>query len=228
MTLDRSKIVELSHRMIPGKENFQLGINVRDVTEYLPEVKHRDDIWYVLTDINMNSHMGTHIEFPHHHYREGVTGADFPLNQLIANAVVLDFSHKKKDEWITLDEVAKYDGQIKKGDIVFIRTDMDLYFREPNWNDEVHMEAEALDWILQFSPGVVGTDATGFEVPGTDYQPNHLSLFTKGIGMIESATNLKEIQGQRALVFILPLPIEGIDACPVRIIAVKEGGITNK
>ena len=81
---------------------------------------------------------------------------------------------------------------------------------------------------MGFHPKVMGTDATGFEVPGTDYQPNHLAIFTRGIGMIESATNLKAIQGQRALVFILPLPIEGIDACPVRIIAVKEGGIVNE
>jgi len=225
MKIDHSKLVELSHRMIPGREKFQLDIAVRDVTEYLPEVTHREDIWYVLTDIEMNSHMGTHIEFPHHHYKEGATGADFPLGQLVANAVVLDFSHKKKDEWITLAEVRAYEGQIQKGDIVFVRTDMDRYFREPNWNDEVHMEAGALDWILQFGPSVVGTDATGFEVPGTDHQPNHLALFTRGVGMIESATNLKAIQGERALVFILPLPIEGIDACPVRIIAIKEGGI---
>ena len=197
------------------------------MTEYLPEVTHKADVWYVLTDIQMNSHMGTHIEFPYHHYKEGAAGADFPLGQLIANAAVLDFSHKQKDEWITLEEVKEYEGQIQKGDIVFIRTDMDKYFRQPNWNDEVHLKPEALEWILGFSPAVVGTDATGFEVPGTDYQPNHLALFTKGVGMIESATNLKEIQGQRALVFILPLPIEGIDACPVRIIAVKEGGILN-
>ena len=228
MKIDFSKVVELSHRMIPGNENFQLDIQVRDVTEYLPEVRHRDDIWYVLTDIQMNSHMGTHIEFPHHHHKEGATGADFPLGQLIANAVVLDFSHKKKDEWITLGEVKGCGAKIQKGDIVFIRTDMDKYFRQPNWTDEVHLEAEALEWILEASPSVVGTDATGFEIPGTDYQPNHLSLFTKGVGMIESATNLKEIQGQRALAFILPLPIEGIDACPVRIIAIKEGGFIDE
>jgi arylformamidase len=228
MKINDANIVELSHRMIPGKENFQLDINVRDVTEYLPNVKHRPEIWYVLTDIKMNSHMGTHIEFPYHHWKEGVTGADFPLSQLIGNAVVLDFSKKKKDEWITLEEVKEYEGQIQEGDILFIRTDMDQFFREENWADEVHLKEEALDWLLGFNPKVVGTDATGFEVPGTDYQPNHLKLFSKGIGMIESACNLKAIQGKRPLVFILALPIEGIDACPVRIIGITEGGIINE
>lgn len=228
MQVNFSNVVELSHRMIPGKENFQLDIKVRDVTEYLPAVKHRPEIWYVLTDIAMNSHMGTHIEFPYHHWKEGVTGADFPLSKLIGNAVVLDFSHKQKDDWITLEEVKTYDGQIQDGDILFIRTDMDKYFREANWTDEVHLKEDALDWLLQFNPKVIGTDATGFEVPGTDYQPNHLKMFSNGVGMIESACNLKSIQGQRALVFILALPIEGIDACPVRIVGITEGGIINE
>jgi arylformamidase len=225
MKVKKEELVELSHRMIPSKENFKLNINVRDVTDVLPQVKHRPEIWYVLTDIEMNSHMGTHIEFPYHHWKEGITGADFPLEQLIGEAVVLDFSLKKKDEYISLNEVREYEGKIHEGDIIFIRTDMDKYFREDNWTDEVHLAEDALDWLLKFKPKVIGTDATGFEVPGTDYQPNHLKMFSNGIGMIESATNLKEIQRGRALVFILPLPIEGIDACPVRIIGIREGGI---
>ena len=228
MNVDFSKVVELSHKMEPGKENFNLQIDVRDVTDILPYVKHRPEIWYVLTDIEMNSHMGTHVEFPYHHWKDGATGGDFPLRQLIGPAVVLDFSHKKKDEYITLDEVKQYEGELQKGDIIFIRTDMDRFFREENWTDEVHLSEDALDWLIGFSPKIIGTDATGFEVPGTDYQPNHLKMFTNGIGMIESATNLKEIQGERALVFILALPIDGIDACPVRIIAIKSGGITNE
>ena len=118
MKINCDEIIELSHRMIPDRENFHLDIKVRDVTEILPDVRHRDDIWYVLTDITMNSHMGTHIEFPFHHCRGGVSAADFPLDHLIGNAVVLDFSHKKKDEWITLEEVKAYEGQIKEGDIL--------------------------------------------------------------------------------------------------------------
>lgn len=227
MTVDFDKVVELSHRMLPGKENFHLGVQVRDVTEILPHVTHRPDIWYVLTDIQMSSHMGTHIEFPRHHWKEGVSGADFPLRQLIGRATVLDFSHKKKDEWISLEEVKAAGGRLREGDIIFIRTGMDKYFREDNWTDEVHLCEDALDYLLTFRPKVVGTDATGFEVPGTDYQPNHLKLFSNGIGMIESAANLDKIQDQEALVFILPLPIEDIDACPVRIVAIKEGGIVH-
>jgi len=46
--MKKEAIIELSHRMIPGKENFRLETRTFDVTELLPKIKHRPDIWYVL------------------------------------------------------------------------------------------------------------------------------------------------------------------------------------
>jgi arylformamidase len=220
------RVVELSHRMIPGKESFSLETRTFDVTELLPEVKHRPDIWYVLSDIKFSSHMGTHIEFPFHHWQDGADAATFPLDRLIGNAVVLDFSHKHNGDCITLAELQACEPRLHEGDIIFIRTDMDKLFRDERWNEQPYIEAVAIDWLINtYQPRVLGTDATGFEVPGTDYQPNHLNLFKHNIPMIESATNLAALGDERVTVFILPLPIEGIEACPVRIVAVMKEGL---
>lgn len=222
--MKKEALIELSHRMIPGRENFRLETRTFDVTELLPEVVHRPDIWYVLSDITFSSHVGTHVEFPYHHWQEGGDAADYPLENLIGEAVVLDFSHKKNGEAIALEELKAQAHRIREGDRVFIRTDMDKYFRTERWMEQPYLTSEALDWLITtFSPKVIGTDAAGFEVPGTDYQPNHLNMFKNNIAMVESATNLAAIGEERATVFILPLPIEGIDACPVRIVAVKQG-----
>ncbi len=224
----KEAVIELSHRMIPGKENFKLEARTFDVTDLLPEVVHRPDIWYVLSEINFSSHMGTHIEFPYHHWQEGADAADYPLENLIGDAVVLDFSHKKNGEAITLEELQAPAGRIREGDIIFIRTDMDRLFRCERWNEQPYMTAEAMDWLIaSYRPRVIGTDASGFEVPGTDYQPNHLKMFQHNIAMVESATNLAAIGEDRVTVFILPLPIEGIDACPVRIVAFRKGDLSD-
>ena len=216
-------IIELSHRMIPGKENFKLEARTYDVTEELPEVVHRQDIWYVLSEVTMSSHTGTHVEFPYHHWKEGADAADYPIENLIGEAVVLDFSHKKNREAITLDELKAHAGRIREGDIIFIRTDLDRFFRTERWEEQPYITPEAMGWLMDtFKPKVIGTDASGFEVPGTDYQPNHLSMFQRGIAMVESATNLAAVGDERMLVFILPLPIKGIDACPVRIVALRK------
>ena len=215
------KYIELSNRMIPGKEPFKLETRVSDVTDILPEVTHRPDIWYVVGEVTMMTHVGTHIEFPFHHWKTGPDAADFPLERLIGEAVVLDFSAKQAGEVITLDELKlKVGTRVKVGDIIFIRTDKDKLYRTSNWNDQPYFTNEAVEWLVTtYQPKVVGTDAAGFEVPGTDYQPNHLSMFKRNIPMVESLTNLAKIGERRVKVYILPLPIEGIEASPARIIA---------
>jgi arylformamidase len=215
--------IELSHRMIPGRESFRLEVRNFDVTELLPEVTHRPDIWYILTDITLSSHMGTHVEFPRHHWEPGADGADFPLANLIGDMVVLDFSHKAHREAISLEELQAHAPRLRQGDIIFIHTGMDRLFRTERWDEQPYLTEEAMAWLLEtFHPRVVGTDASGFEVPGTDYQPNHLRMFQSGTAMVESATNLAAIGEDRVVCFILPLPIEKIDACPVRIVAFRK------
>ena len=123
----KKAIIELSHRMIPQKENFQLQRWTYDVTDLLPDVKHRPDIWYVLSDFLMSSHMGTHIEFPFHHYKQGPSAADYPIENLVGPGVVLDFHEKKGGEAMTLEEVKeRAGGRIKKGDMIWIRQDAEI------------------------------------------------------------------------------------------------------
>jgi len=209
--------------MIPGREQFRLETRTFDVTELLPEVTHRPDIWYVLSDITCSSHCGTHVEFPYHHWEPGADAADYPLANLIGEAVVLDFSAKSHGEAITLPELQAQVRRLRQGDLIFLRTDMDALFRTERWAEQPHLTPDALEWLIEaYRPRVIGTDAAGFEVPGTDYQPNHLLMFQHGIAMVESATNLAAVGDERVLCFILPLPIEGIDACPVRIVAFRK------
>jgi len=216
------QIIELSHRMIPGREPFELKTRTYDVTELLPEVVHRPDIWYVLSDVTFCTHAGTHVEFPYHHWQPGADAASYPIGDLVGEGIVLDFSHKQPGECITKDELAAHAHRLREGDIVFIRTDLDRLYRTERWAEQPHLMPEAMRWLIDaFRPKVVGTDAAGFEVPGTDYQPNHLLMFQNGIAMVESATNLAAVGDHRVEVFILPLAIEGIDACPVRIIAIR-------
>ena len=46
--MDENRVIELSHTMVPGREPFKLETRVDDVTNILPEVVYRPDVWYVL------------------------------------------------------------------------------------------------------------------------------------------------------------------------------------
>lgn len=218
--MKRERIVELSHKIIPGKEHFKLEVKVDDVTNILPQVKHRPDVWYVLGEVTYCTHVGTHIEVPFHHKKDGHDIADFPFRQLIGPLVVLDFRHKKNGEAITLEELKVFDQKIHAGDIVFVWSGMDRYYHTELWNDQPHLTVEANQWLVDKKIACLGSDASGLEVPGTDFQPNHQAIFNAGIPMIESLTNLEKVGKGDYIVFILPLPIEGLEASPLRVIAV--------
>ena len=89
--------------------------------------------------------------------------------------------------------------------------------------EQPYITTEGVRWLIEEKRiRCLGTDAAGTEVPDTDYQPNHMLLSKNNIPMIESMTNLRLLQKERFLIIILPLPIEGLDSSPVRVIAIEE------
>jgi arylformamidase len=215
-------IVELSQRVVKEREFFKLETKLIDVTTIEPDVKHREDVWYVSSEVTFSTHVGTHIEAPYHHLKTGAKVADLALHKLFADLVVLDFSHKKNGEGITLAEVQRYDKQIKKGDVVFILTDRDRLYGTKEWQESPYTTEEAIGWLISKEIACFGSDAANMEVQGTDYQPVHTALFNAGIPMVESLTNLRAVLAGGYMAVILPLPIVDLDASPVRIIAVRK------
>ena len=218
-------IVDLSQRVVKEREFFKLETKLIDVTKIEPDVKHREDVWYVSSEVTFSTHVGTHIEAPFHHLKTGVKVADLPLHKLFANLVVLDFSQKMDGEGITLAEIKRYDAQIKKGDVVFILTDRDRLYGTKEWQQSPYTTEEAIRWLIAKEIACFGSDAANMEVQGTDYQPVHTALFNAGIPMVESLTNLRTVMGGGYMVVILPLPIVELDASPARIIAVKKSAL---
>jgi arylformamidase len=219
--MKKEDIVDLSQRVVKEREFFKLETKLIDVTTIEPEVKHRQDIWYVSSEVTFSTHVGTHIEAPYHHLREGVKVADIPIHKLIGNCVVLDFSSKKDKEAIQLVEIKSHERQIHEGDFVFIRTGMDKLYGTSRWQEAPYVTEEAILWLIGRKIACFGSDAANMEVPGTDYQPVHTELFKANIPMIESLTNLEAVAGGGYTVFVFPLPIVGLDASPIRAVAIR-------
>jgi len=229
-------MTELSHRLVPGAEEFPLEIKTFNTDEVLAEsnarrtedmkIRRRADSWYIIQEVKMGSHVGTHVEFPYHHLKTGKSAADYPLERLVGDAVVLDFSHKQKNEEISKQEVIDSGVEIRRGDIVFIRTDMHKLWKTPRAHDRPVLSIEATRYLVEgIGIHCIGTDATGLEVRGRDDQPVHEILFSHNVAMVESLRNLDQLRATRFQVIMLPLMIEGLDACPVRVVAI-EGGTT--
>jgi arylformamidase len=213
------RIVELSHVLLPGEEEFILDIETFPVEKVMPRIKRRSDIWYILGEVRMSTHVGTHIEFPYHHRRDGLSAAEYPLDRLIGDAVLLDFSHKKNNEAITAEDVLNAGENVRRGDIVLMRTDMHKLWKTSRAHDRPVLSIAAAQHLIERGIHCIGTDATGLEVRGRDDQPVHEILFAHNVAVIESMTNLDLLRKTRFTLYVLPLRVQGMDSSPVRIIA---------
>ena len=223
--LTNKHVVDLTRVLQPGAERFKLDIRTFSVDELLPDFTVPEGEWYVLQEWEISSHIGTHVEAPYHHLKDGTDVAGLPLERVMGEAVLLDFRSKKAGEAIELAEIQEVGSDVRAGDIVLIHTGFDRLYGKPDYN-RPHLSLEAIRWLVERRIACLGIDASGIEEYGAPEQPGHLLLFEHGIPVIEELTHLDElcqraVAPKRVFFIALPLPIRGADACPVRAVAIE-------
>lgn len=173
--------------------------------------------------ITMWSHVGTHVEYALHFMPDGKDLSEMPLWRLFGPAIVLDFRHKEADEPIDLDDFQAA-GDLQVGDIVITWTGRDALYRTPQSHDRPFVTKRAAEWLADDREiAALGTDSSGFEVRGgSEDHPNHFIFFDREdpIPVIECMANIDQLAHQRVFLMALPLRVKGLDACPVRIVAI--------
>jgi arylformamidase len=149
--------------------------------------------------------------------------AQFPLERLIGDCLLLDYTHKKPNEPVTLAELQADDHKLRRGDMVMFNFDCAKNYGTHASHDRPYIDHEAVRWlVLEKNISLIGSDASGIEVKGAPNQPNHQFLMDHEIPIIEFAANLGELTKERFTLFVLALPIVGLDSCPVRLIAIED------
>lgn len=208
------RIIDLTHIMIPGQEQYGLEVTQRG--------ERHGPTGDIMRDVFMWSHVGTHVEVPLHFYADGKDTAQLPLDVFMGPAIRLDFRHKQKNEAITLEEI-KAAGDIQIGDHVILWEGREGLYRTPQSHDRPYITEDAVAWLLEDRKvRLLGTDSSGFEVRGVSNHPNHTRWFAHDATVLECLCNLGQISQQRFYLIALPLPVKGLDACPVRAIAIED------
>lgn len=222
------KVYDLSHTIHPGQEEYRLEIDTRQTEQWEQFAQYRrTSEWYIISEVTFNTHVGTHVEFPYHHFQNGLDAARFPLEGLIGEALVLDISQWGHNECIPLLELQKVaNGRIRRGDIVYFYTGFDRYYRTEKQHHRPWFATEAIAWLVEQGIKVMGVDTSGIEVRNPDGsaslgQPNHETLLGAGIPLVEYLANLEPLVNRRFLTFILPVKLVGAEAFPVRVIGIE-------
>jgi arylformamidase len=210
--IDLTRVIEPTDRSAERK----FVVNIHNALAEIPGKVRPPGEWYVMSDVELMNHVGTHIETPFHCLKQGADMAALQLDQLVGEAVILDLHTAEAEGGVTLAQVqaaAARAGGIRPGDIVFGRMGPTAYF-----------STAALEWVVEQGIKLMGVDSGGVELSHdtTHANVNHLVLFRAGIPLIENLTNLAGLSRARVQVYALPIPVKGLDAFPLRVIAIEE------
>ena len=169
-----------------------------------------------MSQININSHNGTHIDAPFHFIAEGTTIDMMPLDTAIGPARVIEI---KDPVSIKLDEVEPYD--IKEGERILFKTRNSSYaYKTADFVDDyVYCTNEVAHYLKARKIRLVGVDyiTIGNQKDHENIKTVHETLLMNGIYIIEML-NLDGVKPGDYEMVCLPLRMEKGDAGPCRAI----------
>jgi arylformamidase len=219
-----AQMIDLSIVIRPGSAGRKFAIEMVGADSVNPKVVRLENQWYIMHNVSMVNHIGTHIEAPYHLNVNGTDLAGLRLDQLTGEAVLLDLRACPRKSAITEQHVidaAVRAGGIRRGDIVFCNLGGARHYGTPDYALSPYFSPEAMRWLVAQGMKMMGVDAGGVEVPGSEEHVNHHALFDNDIPLIENLTNLDALTRPRFTVYALPIAVAGLDSFPLRVIAME-------
>ncbi len=186
--------------------------------------------WQV-SSVNQGLHTGAHIDSPLHVFRDGITTAEIRLDQVIGEAVVIDLSFVDANHGVTIDDLKRGGAdQVKKGDIVLLRTDWTdkMYGKWPDYfTQSPYFPPDSAEWLVAKGPKSIGFDffeeycARLPDFTSEDF-PMHRVILGAGIVIMEGITNLGALPRRRIPFYAPFYKIEGTEGAPARFFAMEE------
>lgn len=210
------KVIDLTHTI---REN--MPVYPGDDTPKLIPVSTYEKDGFKETLLQMYSHTGTHMDTPAHIFAGRTALDEFPIEQFIGKALVIDCRDLEEGQLISMERINKVLDRVKKADFLLFnlgwdkRWGTDSYFGDyPCINDEV------LDFIINGDYKGIGFDVMGLDPISDVNLPRHKRLFQDtDIINIENLKNL-DLCGSDLFYFsCFPLKIENCDGSPIRAVA---------
>jgi kynurenine formamidase len=163
------------------------------------------------------NHTGTHMDAPAHFYNGVRTIEQVPLEQFIGAAALVDVRKVGPRGEITPTDFAKCEAAIKATRKVIFWTGWSSRWGQDGYFDDYPVLSEATgSWLVERGVHLVGMDT-----PSPDCDPHtvHYILLGANMVIVENLRGLEQIGRDVFELIVVPLPLKGLEASPVRAIA---------
>jgi len=166
-------------------------------------------------------HCGTHLDAPRHCDETGKSVAEVPLDRLILPGHLLDLTHKKSGEAITIDDFKaaadKTGRKIGPGTATICWTGTDRLWGTEGWTtNRPHVPTDTAQWLVDQGITLFATDMIGMDDPDEWWWPTHVIWLKNNVCMLQQLCNLDRLAGRNFLLVCLPLKMRDGTGCPVR------------
>ena len=210
------KVIDLTHTIredmpvYPGTETPELS----------PASSYEKD-GFKETLLHMYSHTGTHMDPPAHLYEGRTTLDQFPADQFVGQALVIDCRDLAEGDAITMDRVRRYGTLAEEADFLLFNLGWDKRWGTDSYfGDYPCLDEQVMQYILAGNYKGIVFDVIGLDPIADENLTIHKQLFKeKEIVNIENLKNL-ELCGDDLFWFsCFPLKLENCDGSPIRAVA---------
>lgn len=213
-------LIDLTQRFSDGM--FSLSIFPRVRVERIVRFEERG---LNITKVEFAVHAGTHLDSPRHFFADGRSIDELTLEEVSGQAVGLAVERGPEEE-ITVADLEANSLLPETEDIVVIDTGWGRYFYGDHalYHRHPYLSSEATEWLVERGVKMVAMDTPTPDRPersrpaGFNW-PVHHRLLGSGVLIAEHLANLDRVVGRRFRAFVFPLPIQGSDGSPVRVVA---------
>jgi arylformamidase len=180
-----------------------------------PHFTQRDQGLYLISDLHMNSHSGTHIDAPVHYLKTGDTIDTLPLSNLIGRCRVIDVSDAGK-----VIDTGHLAGKIENTERIILKT---KFSREDRFLEHYpSITLEAARYLTKRHIRCIGIDSFSIEAFVCDGSV-HRELLGHGCIIIE-LLDLSDVDAGNYDLVALPLRLAGLDGAPARVVLIQKEG----
>ncbi|MFR7874112.1 MAG: cyclase family protein [Christensenellales bacterium] len=193
--IDLSILLTKDTPVFPGEPNiiFKKHANIKENT-------------YNEHQITINTHFGTHMDFPYHMIDDGKKSSNFKLENFIGKGKVININNPDLNSIEDEDVFLLYSEHIEKG--------IDNLF-----NDVPVLDENLVDFLITKKPKMLLLD---IPTPDKFPYPIHKKILGNDILIVENVCNMKLLIDKKFKVYAIPLNFEEFDGSPCRVFAEVE------
>lgn len=216
--LNGLRVIDLTKVLDPATESRRCGLTRFNTGGPIPD-------FHTIMDIT--SHLGTHVECPYHHHDDWADVQELPLTTFMGRAIYVNITHMAPNAKIKAADLEKACGdKVKEGDIVILDSPM----RIPPFTDKTNTPEdqrlficrETAEWLKEKKVKCVGFgDGVSIESNNEDVCAFHDVLMEVNVVFLEVLKNLEQLSTDVFFMAYAPLPIKGLDSCPIRAFAIE-------